>query len=81
MSAEHEICQDVLPAVLAPSGGRTLAGTTCLCPASSDLQLHGVEDIPTDDPLMVVLNQILGKLTVVLDHLFADTVLNESLLE
>ena len=81
MAAEHEICQDVLPAVLAPPGGRALAGTACLCPAPGYLQLRRVEDVPAHDPLMVVLDQILGELAVVLDHLFADAVLDKGLLE
>ena len=81
VAAEHEICQDVLPAVLAPPGGRALAGAAGLRPAPGHLQLRRVEDVPAHNPLVVVLNQILWELAVVPDHLFADAVLNECLLE
>jgi len=71
----------MLTAVLPPAGGGALSRGARLGVPPGHLQLDGVEDLPADDALMVVLNQVFGELSGVGDHLLADAVLDEGLLE
>ena len=71
----------MLAAVLAPAGGGALSRGARLGVPPGHLQLDGVEGLPADDTLMVVLNQVFGELAGIGDHLLADAVLDEGLLE
>ena len=71
----------MLAAVLAPAGGGALSRGARLGVSPGHLQLDGVEGLPADDALMVVLDQVFGELSGVGDHLLADAVLDEGLLE
>ena len=81
LPAEQQVAEDMLTAVLPPAGGGALSRGTRLGVPPGHLQLDGVEDLPADDALMVVLNQVFGELSGVGDHLLADAVLDEGLLE
>ena len=71
----------MLAAVLAPAGGGALSRGARLGVSPGHLQLDGVEDLPADDALMVVLNQVFGELAGVWNDLLADAVLDKGLLE
>ena len=81
LPAEQQVAEGIFPAVLAPAGGGAFSCASRLGTTPGHLQLDRIKGLPADDALMVVLDQVFGKLPSVGDHLFADTVLNEGLLE
>ena len=81
LAADQEAGQGVLAAVLPKPGRRTLFRAGGHGPPAGSLRLDGVEHLPADDALVVVLDQDLGELPGVLDDLFADAVLDEGLLQ
>ena len=81
LPAEQQVAENMLAAVLAPAGGGALSRGARLGAPPGHFQLDGVEGLPADDALMVVLNQVFGQLSGIGDHLLADAVLDEGLLE
>ena len=71
----------MLATVLTPASGGALSRGARLGVPPGHLQLDGIEGLPADDTLMVVLNQVFGELAGIGDHLLADAVLDEGLLE
>lgn len=80
LAAHQPLCEGVLGAVAgAARGSQLLArGPTRVPPG--ELRLDGVEGVPADDTLVIVLLQAHGELSHIADLLFGDAVLSESLL-
>ena len=81
LAAEQQTAERVLAAVAAHTCGGALFRAAGLSPTPRQFHLHSIELFPRDDGLMVVLNQIHGKLSSITDDLLADAVSNEGLLE
>ena len=81
LPAEQQVAENMLAAVLAPAGGGALSRGARLGVPPGHLQLDGIEGLPADDALMVVLNQVFGELAGVWNDLLADAVLDKGLLE
>ena len=81
LTAEQQTTERVLAAVTAHTCGGALFRTAGLSPTPRQFYLHRIEPFSRDDGLMVVLNQIHGKLSSITDDLLADAVSNEGLLE
>ena len=81
LAAEQQTAECVLAAVAAHTCGGALFRAAGLGPATRQFNLNRIELFPRDDGLVVVLNQIHGKLSSITDDLLADAVSNEGLLE
>ena len=81
LTAEQQTTERVLAAVAAHTCGSALFRAAGLGPTPRQLHLHSIEPFSRDDGLVVVLNQIHGKLSGISDDLLADAVPNEGLLE
>ena len=81
LAAEQQTAECVFAAVAAHACGSALFRAAGLGPTPRQFYLHRIEPFSRDDGLMVVLNQIHGKLSSISDDLLADAVSNEGLLE
>ena len=80
LPADQESRQSVLEAVFSKAGGRALFGAGGHRPAACCLLLSGIENLPTDDGLVVVLGPVFGELPGIHDGFLADAVLAEGFL-
>ena len=80
LTAEQQAAERVFAAVFARACGNALSAPVGLYPAPCHFKLHCIELLSGDDGIMVILDQVLGPLAGVLDHLFTDAVPNEGLL-
>lgn len=81
LAADQDAGQGVLGAVFSKAGGGTLFRTGGGSVPAGGFLLDGIENLPADDGLMVVLYQDLWELAGVFDDLLADAVLDEGLLQ